>query len=207
MKRMRWNGSAAIVFAALVVLGCGDADRFLAPVPSEPERATLFDLFHPLVERPAAFDVVRGRSNSLPGPARTDLNPEWDFLFAFVPAGASGGACFLGLNPGDAVFLPRGCFEGLDALSGILRSDLPFDELREAPGEVAAYETARAVRVAVGAAYVVRSRPDPSLQLFGAGCRRFAKFEILELDPTSGSVTFRFLWNPNCGERRLTPGS
>lgn len=207
MNRKPRNASAAVAFAALVMMGCGGAEQFLAPLPSEPAEATLFDLFDPLVDRPAAFDVVRGRANSLPGPARTDLNSEWDFVFAFVPGDALAGTCFDGVGAGDPVFLPRGCFDALDASSGILRSEQPFDALTAAPGEVSAYETVRAVAVAVGETFVVRSRPDPSAQVFGVGCRRFAKFEILALDPGSRSVTFRFLWNPNCGERRLTPGS
>ncbi len=192
--------SAATVLAALVAFGCGNPDRFLAPVPTEPREATLFDLFGALVERPAAFDLVTGSRT-----ARTDLTNQWDWVFAVVPASAPPGTCLEGRSPGEGVFLPRGCFEGLAATSGILRSDLAFDEIVNAVGDVSAYEAAAAVPVDSGATYLVRSRPDPGIAAIGAGCRRFMKLEILSLDTVLGSVTFRYLWNPNCNLRRLVP--
>lgn len=205
MRRDGRTASAAIAFAALVAFGCGDPDRFLAPLPSEPREATLFDLFGALVERPAGFDLATG-----PGIRRTDLTREWDWAFAVVPdlsASLLAGTCLDGLPPGRAVFLPRGCFEGLAPSSGLFRSDTPFEEIVEAPADPAAYTTEAALPVDSGVTYVARSRPDPGITTLGSGCRRFAKVEILSLDPTSGSATFRYFWNPNCNLRRITAGS
>lgn len=187
---------AATLFAALVAFGCGDPNRFLAPLPTEPLEATLYDLFGVIVERPAAFNLSTG-----PGPVRSDITSEWDFVFALVPAGSSA-ACLQGLPVGRAVLVPRGCFEGLEASSGIARSDRAFDELVEASGDAATYATDAAVPADSGVTYTVRSRPDPTLS---ATCRRYLKMEVLSLNPTSGSVTFRYLWNPNCNLRRLAP--
>jgi hypothetical protein len=105
---------AAICLAALVFSGC-ESEDFLATLPTEPREATLFDLFGPIIERPAGFDLATG-----PGPIRTDLTSQFDFVFAITPPGAAG--CFSGFAAGDAVFLPRGCFEDLEAESGLERS-------------------------------------------------------------------------------------
>jgi hypothetical protein len=197
-RRRAGLASAATVFAALVVFGCG-GELLLAPLPDAPREATLFDLFGEPVVRPAGFDLATG-----PLPVRTDLSSQWDWVFAVVPPGGAAG-CLAGQAAGTAWFLPRGCFEGLDASSGLFRATVPFDSLLEAPGDERLFVRDAAQRVDVGAVFVVRSRPDPALASVGSTCRRYAKLEVLELDAGAGRVRFRYLWNPNCNRRSFRP--
>ena len=195
MKTPRSSGAAALL-AALVISGCESRD-FLAALPTEPRETTLFDLFGPIIERPAGFDLATG-----PGPIRTDITSQFDFVFAITPPGAAG--CFSGFAVGEPVFLPRGCFEDLDASSGLQRSDRTFEEVVTASGNAEDYVSAAAVLADSGAVYVLRSRPDPGLS---STCRRYLKLEVLSLDPVTGALTLRFLWNPNCNLRNLPTGS
>lgn len=193
----RLTVSAATLIAALVAFGCGGDDPFVVPLPTEPAEATIFDLFGPFIERASAFDLATG-----PVVARTDVTSQWDIVYAITPAGAAG--CFQGVATGQPVFLPRGCFEAFDASSGLLRSDRAFDEVVEASGNAADYVIDAAVPIDSGAVYVLRSRPDPALSV---SCRQYAKLEVLSLQPATGAITFRYLWNPNCNLRSLSTGS
>lgn len=187
---------AATLLAALVISGCGSQD-FFAALPTEPRETTLFDLFGPIIERPAAFDLATG-----PGASRTDLTSQWDFVFAITPPGAAG--CFSGFAAGDPVFLPRGCFEGLEASSGLMQSTRTFEEVVTASGIADDYVSETALPADSGAVYVLRSRPDPGLS---STCRRYLKLEVLSVNAVTGALTFRFLWNPNCNLRNLPTGS
>lgn len=190
---------AATLFAALIAFACGDPDRFLLPVPAEPREGTIYDLFGTIVDRPSAFDLATG-----PFITRSDRTSGWDFVFAFLPDEPSAAACLQGHAPGTPVFLPRGCFEGLDPSSGIQRLDRAFEEVIEVSGSAADYTSDVAVVAEAGVTYAVRSRPDPAL---GAACRRYAKIEVLSFNPAAESMTIRYLWNPNCNLRRVAPSS
>lgn len=187
---------AATLLAALVTFGCG-SDDFLAPLPTQPREATLFDFFGPIIERPAAFDLATG-----PGPIRSDLTSQFDFVFAITRPGDAG--CFSGLAAGEPVFLPRGCFDALDAESGLMRSTRAFEEVVTASGTAEDYVRDTAVPVDSGAVYVLRSRPNPTIS---STCRLYLKLEVLSIEPATGALAFRFLWNPNCNLRNLPTGS
>ncbi|MDX1578859.1 MAG: hypothetical protein R3266_10250, partial [Gemmatimonadota bacterium] len=65
------------------------------------------------------------------------------------------------------------------------------------------YELTSAMSAAVGDVFIARSRVNRQ-QLIS--CSQFAKLEILDIDLAAGTVTFRYLINPNCGDTVLEPG-
>ena len=90
-----------------------------------------------------------------------------------------------------------------DSDSGLQLVGQTFDGLESAPE--GGYEQVEPVPIQVGDVLAMRSRRDPA---FGnVRCRRFAKMEVLELDGTEGTMSFRFLVNPNCEKRTLVPGA
>lgn len=169
-------------------LSCGGDLNFDFPRPAQPLETTLYDLVAGPVDRPSGFDVVAGRGRGLPRSVRVDQSGEWDVAFALLD--------------GQAVWLPRGFFESAKPSAGIVELNRAFDEILEAPADRELFERENPVPVSVGSVYVIRSRNDPALNL---PCRLFAKLgvEAIEGDPVR--VRFRYLWNPNCDQRNLTP--
>lgn len=97
---------------------------------------------------------------------------------------------------GEFVMLPAGMFESFQITPGIAvdSSGVTFEGLEEAPRE--GYVTDAPVRLREGPVYLVRTRRLN-------GCTRYAKFEVLDLDP-DGILEFRFLRNNLCNDRTLT---
>lgn len=97
----------------------------------------------------------------------------------------------------EFVLLPAGLFESFDIDPGIAvdTSGVSFEELTRAPSS--GYATEEAVPIRPGPIYVVRTRQDRG------SCSRYAKVEVLELDP-EGILEFRFLRNNLCNDRTLT---
>ncbi len=141
------------------------------------------------IDRPSGFNVVSGRSAGSPGSVRVDESDRWDVAFAVLD--------------GAPVWLPRGFFDGLEPSSGILRLTVAFDQVREVPENRDLYETRQPVPISEAAVYAIRSRQDPTLSL---PCRLYAKLEVLSIQGDPAQVRFRFLWNPNCDDRNVTPG-
>ncbi|MFW6330663.1 MAG: hypothetical protein ACOC3J_02955 [Gemmatimonadota bacterium] len=96
---------------------------------------------------------------------------------------------------GEFVMLPAGLFEGMGVDPGIAvdSSGALFERLDRAPSQ--GYVTDEAVPLRLDRVYFVRTRNQN-------GCRRYAKFEVLDLDP-AGILEFRFLRNNLCNDRGL----
>lgn len=169
----------------LVVLLLACDDPFapsLRPVPEEPSTAALFDFETSDLRDPSAFDVIGGRE------VRTDQTSGWDFLLARDGEGLE--------------FRPRSLVLDVTSTAGLQPFEGTFEELRTAPE--GGYVTDDPVPVEEGGVYAARSRQDPG---FGVSCLRFLKLEVTAVDPEQGSVTIRYLGNPNCGRRTLVPGA
>lgn len=168
---------------AVPVLGCEDSlGPREAPNPSEPTETTLHDFLTAEIRQPSAFDVLGAE------PVRTDQTPAWDYLF-YIPQG------------GVPEFRPRALVLDASAASGLRRVDRGFEALEQAPE--GGYVTDRPVELVEGEVYALRSRQSPG---FSISCRKFGKMEVLDVDATAGTVTFRHLINPNCENRSLVPG-
>lgn len=184
MALKRYIGVAAAVSAIGLGACGGSEDLLLIPVPDESLESTLADFSGGGLSDPSAFDVISGDA------VRTDLFPGWDFLFEVRPDG----------NP---VLWPRSAIAEEDSDAGLQLVGQTFDGLTSAPED--GYVLLEPVAIDSGDVLAVRSRRDPA---FGSvRCRRFGKLEVMALEEAEGTMTFRFLVNPNCEKRTLVPGA
>lgn len=168
-----------VALAATVLGACEDPlAPTLAPVPDEASEATLHDFRTSELRQASAFDVTA------PGAVRTDQTSGWDFL--------------LGLENGTFRFRPRSVVLDESSSAGLQEMSTTFEELSMAPE--GGYVTDEATTVEEGSVYAARSRQQ-------GACLSFAKLEVLAVDAGAGSVTIRFLANPNCGRRTLVAGA
>lgn len=167
---------------ALPQTACDDPfGAFLSDVPLTPSEVTLFDFVTGRLEDPPAFDLVFQRL------VRVDQTRNWDFLFQ--------------ITDGVPAFAPFSAATDSVTDAGLLQTSLSFEGVLEAPET--GYTISDPVPVQVGDVLIGRSRADPTQFL---ACSRYAKLEIIELDLAAGTITFRFLGNPNCGDTVLEPG-
>jgi hypothetical protein len=177
-----WLGLAGAVTAA-IGSSCDDPfSAFLRDVPEIPGEATLVDFVSGDILEPPAFDLVREST------VRVDQTSQWDFLYR--------------ITGGQSELVPFGAIANSASQAGLIRSTSSFEGVLDAPDT--GYETSIPLAVSVGDVLVIRSRRDRTQILI---CNRFAKIEILDIDETAGSMTFRFLVNPNCGDTVLEPGT
>lgn len=179
--------SGAILVGLVSLAACGDPlEPVLIPVPDEPRTVDLVPFSGGALTESSAFDVITATG------VRTDQLGGWDFVFDVLPAGT-------------ATLWPRGSVvsdeDPMDA--GLRVLDVEFDAVREAPES--GYTKIDPVPISVGDVIAVQSRRDPS---YGSiRCRRYGKIEIMALDTSAGTLTFRHLVNPNCEKRNLVPGA
>jgi hypothetical protein len=168
-----------------LLAACGNStEPIYIPVPDETGESVLFDVVTGNVLDPAAFDVITSSA------VRTDQFSGWDFLFQIA-------------EDGSTLLWPRAAIVDEVEDAGLRAMSTTFEALREAP--TGGYVTGDSIPVSVGDVFAVRSRRDPA---YGSiRCRRFAKIEVLALDPAAGTVTFQHLVNPNCEQRTLVPGA
>lgn len=176
----------ALLPAVLLGLASAACDNPLEPrtfpVAEEPSEAVLHDFRSGRLVDPSGFDVVTANA------VRLDQTPSWDFIYFVTESGIE-------------QFRPRTMFAEGDFASGLQRVESSFEELETAPD--GGYVTDGPVAVEEGAVYAARSRQDPNVR---RRCRHFMKLEVLSVSSSAGTVTIRFLWNPNCGQRILAPG-
>lgn len=177
-ERLRWIGPLM-----LILVGCGDPFRFLGPVPDDPTEVELSDQRTAPLQEPSAFDMVLTRRT------RVDLSVNWDFLFLIT-------------EEGEAQLQPFTFATGRFSEAGLQKMSQSFEALLLAPKT--GYEESSPTTIVEGDVLVAVSRRDPALR--GLRCRRFGKFEILEIDREAGVLRFRHLINPNCERLGLTPG-
>jgi hypothetical protein len=177
-----------IFFLGLAGVACSDANDLPDATLENFERTdTLWALLGTPVSAPSGYSVpaVAGSRR-----VRTDLSVDFDFAYNVG-------------TDGERVFLPRAAL-GIDTANtvnpGFVLRNESFESITMPPS--GGYVTDRAVPLAVGQRYVVRSR----VTCTGLGVPTYAKMEILEFDDLARIVTFRILANDNCGFRSLEPG-
>ena len=167
----------------VVQAACEDPFRaFLLNVPLNPTEVTLFDFVDGRLQDPPAFDLV------FENPVRVDQTRNWDFLFQ--------------IRDGVPELAPFTAATDSVSDSGLITTTDSFEGVLEAPEE--GYLLSVPTPIQVGDVLIARSRIDPTQFL---ACSRYAKLEILEIDLAAGSLTFRVLGNPNCGDTVLEPGT
>lgn len=174
-------GLLLITVGASLTTGCDPYEPTLLPFG---DTISLYSLARPeFVGFPSAFDFYAPQPVVLE--SIRPRGPE-DFDVAFTE------------DDGGFVFLPAGVFETFSIRPGVYRvtSGETFEELDTAPRE--GYVDEEPVPLDEGGLYVVRTR-----RVSGT-CSRYAKFEVLDLDP-DGVLEFRFLRNNLCNDRTLIP--
>jgi hypothetical protein len=177
----RWIlGPALLALAA----ACSDSNGLPDATFTNAERTdTLYALIGTAVQTPSAYSIQGSRR------VRTDTTASFDFAYNVEPDGSH-------------VFLPRAAL-GIDSAAsvqpGLQARTESYEAITQAPSN--GYVTDRAVPIAVGDRYVVRSRIACSI-----GVPTYAKLEVLALDDVARAVTFRILTDDNCGFKGLQPG-
>jgi hypothetical protein len=179
-----WVGLATALAALTALSSACGSSGLLAPVPDSATEITLYDFRTSDLTSPSAFDILAGSA------IRTDITSGWDFLY-YVTANGT-----MQLRPRDMVLSDQPA-----SGQGIQKVSDSFEQLTEAPAD--GYVTDKAVAISVGDVLAVVSRTNPG---YSVRCRYFMKMEILSADAAAGTMTFRYLSNPNCEQRILAPG-
>jgi hypothetical protein len=183
-KRLMFAVLVAGVFG--VVAACGGATS-LAPATdaSFVDTVTIFALKGTPIPFASGYDVVFRRV------ARTDRGEGFDLTFDIDSNGVS------------RIF-PTGAL-GLGLESGIIFSNREFDQITEAPTED--FDVDSALVIHPDSVFVVKSRPsNAGCPIYLGSLPRYGKFEVLDIDPQTRSLTMKALVNVNCGYRALEPG-
>jgi hypothetical protein len=173
-----------LLFALILVVGCSDSNALPDPTIANEERTeTLYALVGTPVGTPSAYAIEGARR------VRTDLSVAFDFAYNLQ-------------SDGSHVFLPLNAL-GIEAATtvnpGLMARTETFEAIRTA--ESNGYTTDRAIPIAIGQVFLVRSRVTCNL-----GVPKYAKLEVLSFDDVARTITFRILTDDNCGFRDLEPG-
>ncbi len=182
-----------ILLVLTLVLGlvaCGDELNTEVPRPLNPYENELIDLVDGPLTRANALNLVAGRGFGTPRVTRVDETDQWDIAFALID--------------GEPVWLPRGFFDGIELSTGIRVMQADFEDVELLPSDEALYELEDPIPATVGTTYGIRSRTDPALSL---PCRVYAKLVVDSIAGEPARLWFRVLWNPNCDNTNVTPGS
>jgi hypothetical protein len=175
-----------LLSAGLALAACGDG---LGPGAwdDRPDTTMIYSASRPeYLGRPSAYDFVGLRRVAIEGSTETGA---WDVML-------------LDAN-GSLALLPAGALPGITSRAGIARVQATtLAEVREAPRDTAAFVTTGTV-LEPGAIYVVRSRREICFG-FGSGVR-YAKIQVVALDPAAGTFRFAVVRNPICNNRSLVP--
>lgn len=172
--------------AAAALEGCGDPLSLLpARIENREDTVRVWAATETPLNLPSGY-VIPSRQR-----VRLDQVSSFDFIYDVDPAGRT-------------ILLPLGAVVNTGTAGGIpgfIETPTPFDQITIA--EQLGYVTKDTVVAAVGKVYYVRATVDGSCSL---GVPYYAKMEILAMDASERSMTFRIVTNINCGYRGLELG-
>ena len=149
------------------------------------DTTVLYSLRGTPVPTASAFDIVRGF------PARMEAGDDFDFAFDF--------------NDGDSATIVPGQALGIPVESGVQIHGGAFDDLILGPLED--YIEDSVITVDVNTVFAARSRLAIDFcPTFLGALPRYAKFDVIAIDRTAGTITLAYMVNFNCGYRSLEPG-
>ena len=168
----------------LAATACSDSTGLPDASLTNAERTdTLYALIGTPVSTPSGYALEGSRR------VRTDLSVNFDFAYNVQ-------------SDGSHVFLPRAAL-GIDPTAtvnpGFLARTETFEAIKVAPSN--GYVTDRAIPIALGDRFVVRSRITCDI-----GVPKYAKLEVVTIDDVAKLVAFRVLTDDNCGFKGLEPG-
>lgn len=185
-------GKARLLWALLIlpllapVTACDD-DLYLIRWEERPDTAFLFSLARPELNLLSAFDFISRIPVSIESPNATG---RWDMV--------------LDTKDGVLVLLPPEAVGVPDSKARIIpMGDVTFESVRRAPSDTTKYIADEPVPVEVGHVYVIRTRQKSGG--YGQLCVYYGKFQPLEKDLVTGTLSFLFDVSPVCNSRKLYP--
>ncbi len=174
------------VACTFVLVACDD-DPFRQRWSANADTVRIFALSIPQMNVVSAIDFARRVPVRLEAPA---TQGNWDLAVDF--------------RNGGFVWLPAGAL-GLvsEAAVAPMEPGKTFLTADVAPGDTAVYARRVPLPLNPGGLYVIKTREQPGS--FGSICSYYGKVEILDLDTTTGGVTFQFDVSPVCNSRELIP--
>jgi len=181
-RLLAWIGVGCILGST-----CACDDYSLEVEWSEtPDTVLLYSLARPELNLLSAMDLLSGYPVQIEMPGATG---SWDFV--------------LDTQDGALVFSPPGVF-GISSTAGIAALEgVHLEDVTKAPSDSAAYAYEEPVPVDIGRVYVVQTHQ--STNVYGYTCVYYGKMVPLEIDSVVDAVTFHYVFNPNCNNRRLVP--
>lgn len=183
--RPKSNRRALGVVCALAaaLAACDDPfAEFLLDVPTTSSDAMLFDFTTGRLQDPPAFDAIGDRV------VRVDQTTQWDFLFR--------------IESGTPELLAFSAIADSLSEAGLIKSTQAFEDVTDAPED--GYENRNPIPVAIGDVLIVRSRRNRTSIFI---CSQYMKLEVVDVDLPGGTLMFRYLRNPNCGDTVLEAGT
>lgn len=183
-----WSGflAALLVGEAALLSMAGCDDPTWVEWYNVPDTTLLYSLARPEMDLLSAMDLVYGYRVSVEA---AGASGSWDLVLdtrdeQLVLEGSG----FFGMSGGAAVATIAGA---------------TLESVQEAPRDTILYSADVPVPVEMGSVYVIRTRKVTDY--YGYTCVYFAKLEPLGVDLEAQSLSFRYLVNPNCNSRDLSP--
>lgn len=168
------------------VTACDD-DLYKVDWKERPDTAFLFSMARSELNLLSAFDFISRIPVRIESPNATG---RWDMV--------------LDTKEGSLVLLPPEAVGISDSKARIIpMGDVPFEDVRKAPSDTTKYIGDEPVPVQIGHVYVIRTRQQSGA--YGRLCVYYGKFEPLEQNVESGTLSFLFDVSPVCNSRKLYP--
>lgn len=180
--------TTAVTLACFVLLAACNQDSGIPDptVPNVIDTVTLWSLTDGPLTKPTAYAL-----NFRDGVRTWEAGSGFEFAYDVADDGTSN-------------FLPLhvlGLASTGSVLPGLKRSTLGFDQMRRAP--LNGYITRDTIPIAEGDLFFIRTAVN-TCAVFGVPL--YGKLEVLDIDTTAGTVTFRALTDQNCTYRGLNLG-
>lgn len=178
---------ALILLPLLATVTACDDDLYQINWTERPDTAYLFSLARPELNLLSAFDFISRIPVKIESPNATG---RWDMV--------------LDTKDGGLVLLPPEAIGVQNSKARIIpMGDVAFEDVRRAPSDTTRYIADEAVPVQIGHVYVIRTRQQSGG--YGQLCVYYGKFEPLEQDVATGTLSFLFDVSPVCNSRKLYP--
>jgi hypothetical protein len=182
--RLLW---AFILLPLLAPVTACDDDLYKVNWTERPDTANIFSMARPELNLLSAFDFISRIPVKIESATATG---HWDMV--------------LDTQDGTLVLLPPEAIGVPDSKARIIpMGDVAFEDVLRAPSDTTKYIGDEPVPVQIGHVYVIRTRQQSGG--YGQHCVYYGKFEPLEQDVTSGTLTFLFDVSPVCNSRKLYP--
>jgi hypothetical protein len=177
---------SAIVAALLMGLTACEQDPFVFRWNATPDTVRLYSLARPEPNLVSGFGFLDRARILVEAPGSTG---QWDVA--------------LDTENGALVLKPPGAL-GISARAAIATlGAVPFDDVREAPGDTLLYELDDPVVMAIGTVYAIRTNRRTGN--FNSACVYYGKMEPLVVDVAAGELEFRYVRSEVCNNRSLVP--